>query len=315
MTAYVIRRILLTIPTVLIVTITVAGLIRLVPGDVAQLMIGESQYAGDMDELRALLGTDKPFPVQYMNWLGDIVLRGDLGTSLWSGRTAVDEFTNRFPVTLQLGLMSLVLSTIVSVPIGVMAGMKRDSRTDFVARVYVIVGLAVPSFWIGTLVLVVGSTQFGWTPQLVYVPIWEDPVQNLKQFLPPALILGAFGSATLMRMTRTTVLEVVRQDYVRTARSKGLTEYTVVAKHILRNSLIPVVTVIGLQIPFLLGGSIVMEQIFSLPGMGKWTLETVNRRDYPMLQTINLLFAVMIVGTNLVVDLLYAFLDPRIRYS
>jgi peptide/nickel transport system permease protein len=313
MTTYLIRRLVLVIPTLFIVTLTVAALIRLVSGDVAELMIGEAQFSGDLDELRARMGVDRPFHIQYVSWLGDM-LRGDLGTSLTTGRPATTDLTNRMPVTLELGILSLMMSTIISIPIGVLAAMKRDTAIDFFARTYVIVGLAVPSFWIATLAIIVGSVQFGWSPQLVYVPLWEDPVRNLKQFLPPALILGAFGSATLMRMTRTTVLEVMGQDYVRTARAKGLTESRVTVRHVLRNSMIPVITVIGLQVPFLLGGSVVLEQIFALPGMGKWTLDVINRRDYPMLQTINLLFALLIVGTNLAVDMLYAAFDPRIRY-
>ncbi len=313
MTMYLVRRLVLVIPTLLIVTLTVAALIRLVSGDVAELMIGEAQFSGDLDELRARMGVDRPFHVQYVSWMGDM-LRGDLGTSLTTGRPATTDLAVRLPVTLELGILALVMSTSISIPIGVVAAMKRDSAIDFVARTYVIIGLAVPSFWIATLAIIVGSVQFGWSPQLVYVPLWDDPVRNLKQFLPPAIILGAFGSATLMRMTRTTVLEVLGQDYVRTARAKGLTESRITVRHVLRNSMIPVITVIGLQIPFLLGGSVVLEQIFALPGMGKWTLDVINRRDYPMLQTINLLFALLIVGTNLTVDMLYAMFDPRIRY-
>ena len=311
---YIARRLLLTIPTLLIVTITVSFLIRLVPGDVVELMIGENYYAGDLDELRAKLGTDRPFLVQYIEWMGN-ALRGDFGESLWSGRTAIDEFRLRSPVTIELGIAALLLTTLVSIPVGVLAAVKQDSLADFFARVYVIFGLAVPNFWIATIAIVLGSLWFGWVPEFVYVPIWEDPVHNMRQFLPPVLLLGAFGSATVMRMTRSMVLEVLRQDYVRTARAKGLNNRTVLTRHVLKNSMIPVITLIGLQVPFIIGGSVVMEQIFSLPGMGKFTLDVIQRRDYPMLQTINLFFATTVLITNLSVDLFYGVLDPRIRYG
>ena len=311
---YIARRLLLTIPTLLIVTITVSFLIRLVPGDVVELMIGENYYAGDLDELRAKLGTDRPFLVQYIEWMGN-ALSGDFGESLWSGRTAIDEFRLRSPVTIELGIAALLLTTLVSIPVGVLAAVKQDSLADFFARVYVIFGLAVPNFWIATIAIVLGSLWFGWVPEFVYVPIWEDPVHNIRQFLPPVLLLGAFGSATVMRMTRSMVLEVLRQDYVRTARAKGLNSRTVLTRHVLKNSMIPVITLIGLQVPFIIGGSVVMEQIFSLPGMGKFTLDVIQRRDYPMLQTINLFFATTVLITNLSVDLFYGVLDPRIRYG
>jgi peptide/nickel transport system permease protein len=311
---YIAKRLLLAIPTLLIVSLTVSALIRLIPGDVVTLMVGENQYGGNPDELRHLLGTDRPFLVQYATWIGG-VLRGDFGDSLWSGRSALEEFRHRMPVTLELGLLTIALSAAVSIPVGVLAAVRQDSFLDYSARMYVMLGLSVPGFWLATLLIVLGSIWFKWTPELVYVPLWKDPFHNLRQFLPPILLLGAFGSATVMRLTRATVLEVLRQEYVRTARAKGLAGYAVLIRHVLRNALIPILTLVGLQIPVVIGGSIVMEQIFGLPGMGRFTLETIQRRDYPMLQAINLFFAAVVVLSNLLVDVLYGMLDPRIRLA
>jgi peptide/nickel transport system permease protein len=307
------RRLLLMIPTLLLVTIVTFSLVRLIPGDVVTLMLQEQQYAQDIAELRHKLGLDIPIHEQYAKWMWGL-FRGDFGVSLWTGRSMWDEFSHRIPVSFELGILTMILSWIVSISIGVIAALRQDTFIDYFLRIYAIGTASIPSFWLATLIIVLPSIYFRWSPPLEWVPFTKDPLANLKMIAIPCLMVGLNGSAGMIRMVRAMLLEVLRQDYIRTAWAKGLKESTIVFKHAMKNALIPVVTMFGGIIGGLIGGSVIIEQIFGLPGMGRFMLQVVNQRDYPMLQIINLFFACIIVVSNLIVDLSYGWLDPRIRY-
>jgi len=316
MTAYIIRRLLLIIPTLFLVSVIVFFCIRLIPGGVIDLMVAQQEFATQVTRAALLhkLGLDVPIHVQYGRWVGNIIMHGDLGQSLWSGRKVIDELVNRLQVTLELGILAIVVAQIIALPVGIYSGIRQDTAGDYVGRSLAIVCIALPSFWLGTLVMVFPAIWWGWSPRVELISFAEDPVGNLGMFLLPAVILGMVTSGTTMRMTRTMMLEVLRQDYIRTAWSKGLTERVVVLRHALKNALIPVVTIIGLQLPILVGGSVVMEQIFCLPGIGRLLVESLTSRDYVMLSGVNLFVAFFVLLINLGVDLTYGFLDPRIRY-
>jgi len=260
-----------------------------------------------------MLGLDKPVYIQYFSWLGH-ALRGDLGTSLWQSRAIMPDILAKVPISLELGFLAILTALFISLPIGIYSAIRQDTIGDYVGRSIAILFIAVPSFWLATMVVVFPASWWGWAPSVQYIPITQDLGANLVQFIIPAVIMGMVMSGTSMRMTRTMMLEVLRQDYVRTAWSKGLRERVVIVRHALRNALIPVVTIIGMQVPVLLGGSVIMEQIFSLPGMGRFMVEALNRRDYPIISGINLAMATVILVVNLAVDLTYSLLDPRIRY-
>ncbi len=310
---YTLNRLLLVVPTLLLVSVFVFGIVRAIPGDVVDMMLEQFQYGKDATELRAKLGLDRPVAEQYVGWVGRIV-RGDFGQSLWTKRPAMQDLAERFPVTLTLSLLSIVVSLLVAVPIGILAAVRQDSAADYAARSMAIGALSVPNFWLGTLIVVVPSVYFNWAPNIgSFTPFARDPWHYLLQFMLPALCLGITQSGIIMRMTRGMMLEVLRQDYVRTASAKGLDSRGVVLRHGLRNALIPIVTVIGGQMPFYFGGSIVMEQIFGLPGLGSFVLEAINRRDYPIIQAVNLFVAGLVVLSNLLVDVSYGVLDPRVR--
>ncbi len=313
MAQYVLRRFLLMIPTLLIVSMIVFSLIRLIPGDIAEIMVENRRYASDVEELREKLGLNKPLPVQYVEWLGGL-LTGDWGTSLWTGRTISEELRYRIPLTLQLGVMTMAISLIVAIPIGVLSAVRQDSAIDYLTRSLAILGLSLPAFWLATILLVFGSIWFGWAPRQ-WVPFSENPWGSIMALAIPATILGVDRAASLMRMTRAMMLETLRQDYIRTAWSKGLRERVVVTRHALRNAFIPVITLLGLQIPAILGGSVVIETIFNLPGTGKFMLDAIEARDYPMVQIMNMIFAAFVLLTTLAVDLAYGYLDPRIRFN
>lgn len=314
MQQYVLKRLLLVVPTLLLVSVIVFSLTRLIPGDVVTLMFEEKGYAKDMDALRARLGLDRPLPVQYVTWLGRIV-QGDLGESLWTRRPVLEEITRRLPVSLELGLMAIGFALCLALPIGILSAIRQDTLKDYTARSAAILGLSIPSFWKATLVIVLPSIWFGWAPPLQFTPLSHDPWQHFSQFLAPAIILGIASGASIMRLTRALMLEVLRQDYVRTAWSKGLHEPRVVMKHALKNAMIPVITIVGIQVGQIAGGTVIMETIFGLPGMGRFLVDAIYQRDYPVVQGVNLLIASIIVGTNLLVDVTYAYLDPRIRYQ
>lgn len=265
-------------------------------------------------EVRKELGLDKPIFQQYFIWMSH-VLRGDLGTSLQTKVSVASELKNRLPVTAELGILALLLSLSVSLPIGVFAAIRQDTVLDYIARSGAIAFLSIPSFWMGTLVVVMPNKWWGWAPPIQYFDIWDNPTQNLYMLIIPAAILGMLLSGTVMRMTRAQMLEVLRQDYVRTAWSKGLRERTVITRHAIRNAFIPVITIIGLQIPILVGGTVILETIFGIPGMGRYLLFSIASLDYPVVQAVNLIVASVVILTNLAVDITYAYLDPRIRFA
>ena len=315
MSYYVVRRLLLLVPTLLGVTIVVFALVRLLPGDAVALQLQDARAtAADEARLRSDLGIDKPIYVQYVDWLATL-LHGDLGHSFRSRAPIADELANRLPVTAELGVFALVIAATVAVAVGVISAVKQDTWADYAARSAAIGLLAIPGFWLGTLVVTLPSVWWHWTPPLRYVRLTEDPARNLTIVIIPAIILGLGLSGGLMRLVRTQMLEVLRQDFIRTAAAKGLAEHSVVLRHALKNAFIPALTALGLQVALLVSGTVVLESIFVLPGMGRYLLESVQARDYPAIQGLNLIFATVIVLTNLVVDLLYGWLDPRVRYA
>jgi peptide/nickel transport system permease protein len=314
MHVYLARRLLLVIPTLFGVSVIVFMLVRMLPGDAVTMLLQDYAYAADADAMRARLGLDRPVYVQYAEWLGGVV-RGDLGTSLRSKTPVADELVNRMPVTAELGLMAMAIGLIIAIPIGVISAVRQDTWTDYIGRSTAIGFLAIPSFWLGTLVVTLPSVWWGWTPPLRYTRLLDDPVKNLSMVIVPAILLGLALSGAMMRLTRAQMLEVLRQDFVRTAAAKGLAEHAVVMRHALKNAFIPILTLLGLQVSILVGGTVVLESLFVLPGMGRYLLEAVQYRDYPAIQAINLIFAVVIILANLLVDLLYGWLDPRVRYQ
>ncbi len=314
MRQYVLKRLLLVVPTLLLVSAIVFSLTRLIPGDVVVLMFEEKAYAEDLEALRAKLGLNRPIYIQYGIWLGRVV-RGDLGESLWTKRPVMEEITRRLPVSLELGTMAIVFALCFALPIGVLSAIRQDTLKDYTARSLAIIGLSIPGFWKATVIIVLGSIWFGWAPPLQFTPFTQAPWQHVSQFLLPAVILAIASSASIMRLTRALMLEVLRQDYIRTAWAKGMHEGRVVVKHALKNAVIPVVTIVGIQIGLVLSQTVILETIFGLPGMGRFLLDAIFQRDYPVVQGVNLLLASIIVFVNLVVDMTYAYLDPRIRYQ
>ena len=318
MKAYIIRRLLLVIPTLFLLTIIVFLTVRFIPGDVIDVMVIQLQYtAGDIDReaLKRMLGLDQPVHVQYGRWLGGIFLHGTLGQSLWRHSTVEEEIFSRLPVTIELGLLAIVIGLVIALPVGIYSAMRQDTAADYLGRSVAIIGLATPNFWLAIMVLIYPTIWWGWTPPLEYIPFTEDPLGNLGGFFIPSLILGTASAAATMRMMRTMTLEVLRQDYIRTAWSKGLKERVVIVRHALKNALIPVVTLIGLQLPILIGGAVIMENLFALPGLGRLMLDALQSRDYPVVQGTNLFFATAVVLLNLLIDLIYPYLDPRVRYG
>jgi peptide/nickel transport system permease protein len=314
MRQYVLKRMLLIVPTLLLVSAIIFSLQRMIPGDVVVLMFEEKAYAKDLEALRAKLGLDRPVYLQYVTWIGRVV-QGDLGESLWTKRPVLEEIVHRLPVSAQLGAMAITVALCLALPIGILAAIRQDTILDYITRSSAIVGLSVPAFWKATLVIVLPSIWFGWAPPLQFTPLSQNPWQHFSQFILPAIILGIGSGAGIMRLTRALMLEVLRQDYIRTAWSKGLHERRVVIKHALKNAIIPVVTIVGIQIGNIANGTVIMETIFGLPGMGRFLVDAMNQRDYPVVQGVILLAASIIVLVNLLVDMTYAYLDPRIRYQ
>jgi peptide/nickel transport system permease protein len=315
MARYLARRLVLLVPVLFGVSVLVFVLIRLIPGDVVDVLLGtEAVNPQVREEIRSLFGLDQPMYLQYAHWLGG-VLRGDFGVSLRTGQPVTAAIARNLPVTIELALLSVLLSSSLAIPLGILSALRRSSASDLLIRLTGLIGLSFPSFWLATMLLLVSSLYFRWLPPPVFISIRESLPQNLAQMALPTISLAAGLSAIVMRMTRSAMLEVLRRDYVRTARAKGLPERAIVARHALKNALIPVITVIGVQAGYLLGGAVVIEQIFSLPGLGWLLLNGVYQRDYPMIQATVLLLAVFFVLTNLLVDLAYAALDPRIRYG
>jgi peptide/nickel transport system permease protein len=333
MIAYIIRRVLLLIPTLLLVSLLVFFPIRLLPGDVIQLMVAQYQYAffqaGKTSEesielLKKELGLDVSVYVQYGRWMGvlpnaegrfDGLLQGNLGKSLWSRRPVTEAIFPRIPVTLELGIMAIIIAQVIALPLGMYSAIRKNTLIDYIGRSIAIASYAVPSFWLGIMIMVFPALWWDWSPPMMYVPFFKDPIGNLRILMIPSILLGMPMSGVTMRLMRTMMLEVLRQDYIRTAWSKGLTERVVVIRHALKNAMIPVVTMVGMQVALLLAGAVVIETIFSLPGMGRLMIIVLNQRDYTMLAGINMLIAFTVVVVNLIVDLTYAYLDPRIQYT
>jgi len=313
--AYVARRLLFGALTLVLISVGVFWLLRLGPGDIAEIAVGQGGSQAQVDEMRQHLGLDEPIHVQYLLWIKQ-VSSGDLGESAISGTPVTDELTSRFPITAELLIITMLVTVAIGIPAGVISALYRNSVTDYAVRVAATIGLSVPVFWVATLVVDLPSRWWGYSPSLTHtIGFFEDPWGNLRQFVPPAVILGAAAASGIMRLTRSTLLEVMRQDYIRTARSKGLRERVVVWRHALRNALVPVVTVLGLQIMALMGGAIIIEQIFNLRGLGNYIFQSIFIKDYAVVQTMALYIALVVVLMNLAVDILYAWLNPRIRYG
>ena len=316
MRSYIIKRCLSILPTLLGVTLIIFIIIRMVPGDALILMMEESYNVSpeEVEILKQKLGLDKPLYMQYFLWIADLA-RGNFGYSIWQRSAVLPEITRRIPITLELALMTTSISVLIGVPIGIISAIKHDSMIDHSVRVFSIGGLSIPNFWLGIMAIVIPSVYLAWTPPLIYIPFVSNPGAHLIQFLIPALLMGYHFSAAIMRMTRNAFMEVIRQDYIRTAHAKGLTEQVIVYKHALKNAMIPILSVIGVQIAFMMGGSVIIEQIFCLPGIGRLVLESISQRDYPLLQGVLFIIAFSIIMVNLIVDILYSFLDPRIHYE
>src|SRR5262245_39126245 len=314
MRTYVLRRVLVAIPSLLIASLIVFTLPRLIPGDVVQLMLEEKAYGKDLAELRGKLGLDRPVHVQYFEWLGKVG-RGEMGESLWTRKPVVEELGRRLPVTFTLGVMAIAVAILIGIPVGVLSAVRQDGVLDFFARSAAVLGLSIPGFVKAIVIILLPAIWWGWTPLVRFVDFTSAPGSYFLQFVLPAVILGIASAAGIMRLTRGMLLEVLRQDYVRTAWAKGQRERVVVLKHSLKNAIIPVVTVLGLQIAAIAGGAVIIETIFGLPGMGQFLVEAVVQRDYHVIQGMRLIILCIIVITYFTVVLLYAVLDPRIRYT
>ena len=319
MRKYVAQRLLLFIPTLVILSLVVFGLMRVLPGDVAMRILsgeeGLSSVSGlGLDQLREMMGLNRPLHIQYLTWLWDLA-RGDLGVSLITREPVGDGILQRLAVTVQLALMAKILSILIGVPLGIISAIRRNSWTDYISRFFAIIFLAVPNFWLAIMLVLAGALWFNWSAPLGYNLLWEHPRENLAQLMWPALILATGGMAIMARITRSSMLEVLGEDYIRTARAKGLGENVVILRHALKNAMIPVVTLAGLSFGNLLGGTVILEAVFGIPGMGSWFIESIRLQDYTVVQGVVVIFGVFFMGINLVVDLLYGWLDPRISYA
>ncbi|MFQ5932245.1 MAG: ABC transporter permease [Nitrospiraceae bacterium] len=317
MLRYFVKRILLMFPTLFGVAVLVFVLMRLLPGDIVEVRLAaEGAYIAQetIDKERSRLGLDKPISQQFVDWVWGLA-RFDLGQSMWTGRAITYEIGIRFQLSLQVAIMATLVAVILAIPLGAIAALRQDTWVDYAIRVFSIAGLATPSFWLGILMILAFLIFFNWVPPMIYTPIWEDPWTNLSQLLWPALATGYRYSAVATRMTRSAVLEVLREDYIRTARAKGVWEKLVLTRHALKNAMLPVITVIGLEFAFLVGGLVVTEQVFNLNGLGKLFVDAVTHYDYTLVQGLVMLVAFVWLISNFVVDMLYAWLDPRIRYS
>ncbi len=315
MREYIVRRLLYGLATLWGVSIIVFFLVRLIPGDAVYLLLGEEVRSKEQaDALRHELGIDKPILNQYVDWtLG--ILRGNFGNSLYDGNPVFGRIMKRIPISLEIAILALMLGILLAIPIGVISAIRQDTGLDYVLRVLAILGLSLPSFWLGTALLVMPSIWWHWVPPLGFAQFTDDPVKNLQQIAFPVAVLAIIQSAAVMRLARSSLLEVMRQDYIRTAWAKGLRERVVIARHGLKNAMIPVVTLWGVQMGNLLGGSVILESIFSIPGLGRLTLEAITIRDYTQVQGNILFFALIFFTMNLLVDILYAWIDPRIKYT
>lgn len=316
MLRYIINRLLLMIPTLLGVAVLVFLMLRMMPGDIVELKLlaeGGNVDVATLAAERARLGLDKSMWSQFVDWMVGLFTL-DFGISMWTGRPVVEEISSRLELSMQVALMATFLAIIIAIPLGTLSALFKDTWIDQVIRVFAIAGLAVPSFWLGMIIILVLLLNFNWIPPLTYTPIYEDPWRNLSQLIWPAMAVGYRYSAVSTRMMRSTILEVLQEDYIRTARAKGVLERLVIARHAMRNAMLPVITVIGLEFAFLIGGLVVTEQVFNLNGLGKLFVETVTRGDFTMVQALVMLIAGFFIIINFIVDLLYAVFDPRVRY-
>ncbi len=319
---YIIKRLMLLFPTLLGAALLVFMMMRLIPGDICLVRLGSGGTTFTAEALaacRAEAGIDRSIPLQFLDFIWGLA-RFDLGTSMWSGKPVVQEIATRFPISLEVALVATLIATLLAIPLGTISALRQNSAIDFFVRTFSIAGIATPSFWLGiiSLLIVLDVTQLvighPWMPPIDYVPLWHDPVRNLSIVILPALTVGYRYAAVSMRMTRSAMLEVLREDYIRTARAKGLIHRIIINRHALKNALLPVVTVIGIEFAFLIGGLVVTEQVFNLNGIGRLMVLSVQNQDYTMTQALVMLVVVITVLINLVVDLMYAWLDPRIRY-
>jgi peptide/nickel transport system permease protein len=313
---YLLKRLALMIPTILGVAVVIFVLMRMLPGDIVEVRLaGEGGYVQQetIDNERARLGLDKPLWRQFGEWMWGLA-RLDFGTSMWTGRPVSYEIGVRFGLSLQLAIMATLVAVLLAIPLGTLAALKQDTWVDYAVRIFSIAGLATPSFWLGIMIILAFLVVFHWTPPMVYESIWEDPWHNLSQLVWPALATGYRYSAVATRMTRSAVLEVLREDYIRTARAKGLWQRLILRRHALKNAMLPVITVVGLEFAFLLGGLVVTEQVFNLNGIGKLFVDAVTQYDYTLVQALVMIVATVFIVSNFVVDVLYAWIDPRIRY-
>jgi peptide/nickel transport system permease protein len=309
---YVLKRILVTIPTLIGISIVIFLMVRLLPGDIVDVLTGgDAADPALKQQARDQLGLNGSYPEQYWRWASG-VLQGDFGFSLRNTEPVSQVLLNALPITFELVLLGLLIAVAIGLPLGVLSAVKRDSKHDYAARVGGLIGVSIPNFWLATLLLLFTSKVFGWVPPLNYTPFYKDPITNLQQFILPAIAISVFTLAIVMRMVRATMLEVLGQDYVRTARAKGVKRKVVISRHALRNALIPVVTVVGFEIGILMGGSAIVEIIFGLPGIGNTLINAIFNRDYPVVQGATMMLAFIFIFANLLVDLLYGVLDPRI---
>ncbi|GEL77766.1 ABC transporter permease [Tenuibacillus multivorans] len=314
MYAYIIRRLLMLIPVLFGVSVVIFFTLRIIPGDVAQTILGTDATEDALAQLRKDFGLDQPVMKQYFSWMGGVLV-GDFGESMRTGRDVLPDILNRFKITFELAILSAIISWIIAIPLGVIAGIKRNSKTDFTVRIISLLGVSIPNFALATVLILVLALTFSYSPPVGYVGFFEDPIKNLQILILPAIVLGTAMAGAVMRMTRSSILEILRQDFVRTIRAKGAKERLVIFNHALRNAMIPILTIIGMQIGVLLGGTVIIEQIFSLPGLGQLVLTSINQRDFTVIQGAVLFIAFVFVMINLLVDLLYSYLDPRITYK
>ncbi|GBD11125.1 Dipeptide transport system permease protein DppB [bacterium HR23] len=315
MSGYLVRRLLVAVPTLFGMSILIFVLLRLAPGNIADIVFQSAGYVDPQARaaLEKELGLDKPIIVQYGNWIRAL-FQGDLGKSYFFDRPAWDIIKPRIPVTLQLAIMAMVISVLIAIPTGIISAVRQDSALDYALRVFSIAGLSMPAFWLG-LLIILALVRVGQLPEMLYVSPFQDFGANMKQFIFPALAVGYRSSALIMRITRSSMLEVMREDYIRTAWAKGLRERVVIYRHALRNAILPVVTVIGIEFAFLIGGLVVTEQVFNLPGVARYLVDAIRQRDYPIVQSLVMFIASIVVLANLAVDILYGWLDPRVRYQ
>ena len=317
MRSYIIRRILLIIPTFIVVSMIIFLILRLIPGSVIDTIAAQYIYLSNLDKtaIEKALGLNVPLYLQYFRWMGQIFLHGNFGKSFITNLPVTNDIKARWPVTFELGIMALILAQLIALPVGIYSAMRQDTVGDYITRSIAVLLIAVPDFWVATLVIVFPSIWWHYTPSIMLISFGKDPLGNLKMFIIPAIVLGMQLSGMTMRMMRTMMLEVLRQDYIRTAWAKGLTERVVVMRHALKNAFIPVITIIGWQVPLLVGGAVIIENIFQLPGMGQLMVTSVQQRDYPTISAIMIILTSAVLILNLLIDMVYSFLDPRIHYK